>query len=198
MGWTGVYNGRMTSKEKKEYLDKEYTFKDNVVIKSAMVGSTYYCAVRKSNGVVWAGVCLTQMHRDGEFRYKDMDETEGPYAWDCPIGILSLLTPTEYEYAKDWRKKCYEKHGELYAKRKVKKSLKAYAIHIGFHNSFVSKTTKSHIYYGCTPMVFATKELAEKQIESFNEFVVKFRDPKVVRLKRETLDSKWVIDESYS
>jgi len=44
------------------------------------------------------------------FCYKDMDESMGPYMYDCPERILDLLTPTEYEYAIEWRKKCREYH----------------------------------------------------------------------------------------
>ena len=42
------------------------------------------------------------------FAYKDMDESYGPCQCDCPKGILDLLSPTENEYALQWRKACYE------------------------------------------------------------------------------------------
>jgi hypothetical protein len=100
------------------------------VLKSSMVGSTYYAAVKplkKYNGNddngehiyidipedeqrVFAVVFLTSTNMKDyfNFAYKDMDESCGPYQCDCPRSILDLLTPTENEYAKEWRKQCYE------------------------------------------------------------------------------------------
>ena len=40
--------------------------------------------------------------------YKDMDETMGPYEAECPARILDKLTPTDHEYALQWRAKCRE------------------------------------------------------------------------------------------
>lgn len=105
------------------------------VEKSTMVGSTYYAAVRTlkrgvldENGKhkkdadgrylyedipegeqkVWAAVFLTSTEKaDGcNFFYKNMDETVGPCQYDCPESILKLLSPTDNEYAKEWRNKC--------------------------------------------------------------------------------------------
>lgn len=89
------------------------------VLKSAMVGSTYYAAVKRTKfatetepelSSVFAVICLTSTNMKDyyNFSYKDMDESCGPYQCDCPKGILDLLTPTENEYALEWRKACYE------------------------------------------------------------------------------------------
>ena len=42
------------------------------------------------------------------FSYKDMTEFMGPCYYDCPIGILKSLSPTNDEYALSWREKCKE------------------------------------------------------------------------------------------
>ena len=89
------------------------------LLKSAMVGSTHYAAVRKTifatetepeSVEVFAAITLTRIDNKDyyNFAYKDMDETMGPCEGKCPKAILDLLTPTEYEYAKEWRKRCYE------------------------------------------------------------------------------------------
>jgi hypothetical protein len=89
------------------------------VLKSSMVGSTYYAAVKRTKFAtetapelsnVFAVICLTSTNMKDyyNFAYKDMDENVGPYQCDCPKGILDLLTPTENEYALGWRKQCYE------------------------------------------------------------------------------------------
>jgi hypothetical protein len=53
------------------------------------------------------------------FAYKDMDESCGPGACNCPKGILDLLSPTDNEYANEWRNACYEN----IAKKKSKNGL---------------------------------------------------------------------------
>lgn len=42
------------------------------------------------------------------FGYKDVDESDGPFHTECPAKILDLLTPTDNEYALEWRKRCRE------------------------------------------------------------------------------------------
>lgn len=110
------------------------------VLKSSMVGSTYYAAVKQlkkcggkddkgeyiytdipeNEQQVFAVVFLTSTNMKDyyNFAYKPMDETVGPYQYDCPKSILDLLTPTENEYANEWRKKCCEN----IAKKKDKNS----------------------------------------------------------------------------
>ena len=121
MGWTEYHathykNGKV---DRKAEMDATYNWEDDnrkiEVLKSAMVGSTYYAAVKslnKTNGYecVTAAVCLTSTNANDyfNFAYKDMDETCGPYKCDCPKGILELLTPTDNQYALEWRKACYD------------------------------------------------------------------------------------------
>lgn len=121
MGWLEYRaehykNGKV---DRKAEMDSKYNWEDESrkveVLKSSMVGSTYYAAVRsfnKKNGFecVTAAICLTSTNNKDyfNFAYKGMDESMGPYRYDCPKGILDLLTPTENEYANEWRKACYE------------------------------------------------------------------------------------------
>lgn len=141
MGWTSyhashykVKNGIRTVDRKAE-MDELFKDEDSyngkyrlTNLKSAMVGSTYYAAIERieienpENRIVGAVICLTStdMKDHFNFAYKDMDETMGPYKYDCPNGILDLLTPTNNEYANNWRRKCYEYH----AKKKDPNTLK--------------------------------------------------------------------------
>lgn len=76
------------------------------IVKDVLIGDVYYAAMRSTKtGKVWALVALTDMENH-EFGYKDMDETVGPCCYDCPNSILNLLSPTDSEYAKEWREKC--------------------------------------------------------------------------------------------
>jgi hypothetical protein len=147
MGWTSYHashykNGRVDRKAEcdayfLEGLNRGYFD----VLKSSMVGSTYYAAVKplkKSGGKdkngnyiyvdmpeeeqrVFAVVFLTSTDKKDyfNFSYKDMCESMGPYECDCPKSILDLLSPTDNENAKEWRKACYERHAN---KKKYKTS----------------------------------------------------------------------------
>ena len=136
MGWTSYHathykNGRVDRKAECDAYFMEGLNRGHFnVLKSAMVGSTYYAAVSplkrggaedengkriyvdipESERVVFGVVFLTSTDIKDyyNFAYKDMDETCGPYKYDCPKGILDLLTPTENEYANEWRRCCRE------------------------------------------------------------------------------------------
>lgn len=131
MGWTSYHathykNGKVDRKaECDAYFMEGLNAGYYDVLKSSMVGSVYYAAVKplkrynKANEIVdipkeeqyvFAAVFLTStdMKDYWNFSYKNMDESYGPCSYDCPKGILDLLTPTESEYANAWRKQCYE------------------------------------------------------------------------------------------
>ena len=83
------------------------------VVKSAMVGSVYYGAIKnESSGEIFGTVILTSSDKKGgyNFGYKGMDETCGPNESKCPLSILNILTPTDNEWANKWRKRCYDYH----------------------------------------------------------------------------------------
>lgn len=126
MGWTSYYvepiykNGKRFIDRKAE-CDKLFNCDmiDNIgkfeVLKSTMIGSTYYAAVKRTtfdpeSTKVFAAVVLTHTNNKDyyNFAYKDMDESVGPCESKCPKSILDLLSPTENDYAKEWRKRCYE------------------------------------------------------------------------------------------
>lgn len=144
MGWTSYhanYYKKGTVDRKREcdaYFMEGLNEGHYSVLKSAMVGSTYYAAVKEMvkyvgrdennepiyephEGKIFGVVFLTStdMKDYFNFSYKDMDETCGPYESDCPKGILDLLSPTENEFALQWRTRCYEN----LAKKKNKDSL---------------------------------------------------------------------------
>lgn len=112
MGWTfyrAAYYKPNGQVDRKAECDELF---EGEIIKSAMVGTTYYAAVRNKQGEVWAAVVLTKTNnRDYDnFGCKDMDETMGPCYYDCPVSILKALTPTDNETANEWRETCWQKH----------------------------------------------------------------------------------------
>ena len=137
MGWTSYHvEPTYNTKTKKYTIDRKaecdklfnqdmVTYNDNTVIgkyevlKSYIVGSTYYAAVKRTkfatetdpeDSRIFAAVVLTSVDNKDyhNFAYKDMDETCGPYQYGCPKSILDLLSPTDNEYAIAWRNRCYE------------------------------------------------------------------------------------------
>ena len=72
------------------------------------VGGTIYAAVThpKIDGV-FALVVLIE-RRGGQFAYKDMDESMGPYESECPARILNKLTADANDYAREWRARCWK------------------------------------------------------------------------------------------
>lgn len=122
MGWTEYIatefkKGRV---DRKAECDKIFNWSNETttskVLKSTMVGSTYYAAVeytRNGKTEVYGMVCLTSVRERYLFAYKDMSEDMGPYQYDCPKSIIDLLTPTDNEWANEWRQKCLDKKKEL-------------------------------------------------------------------------------------
>lgn len=124
MGWTSMHatfyksNGQVDRKaECDNLLNWEDENRKTETLKSQMVGSVYYAAVKrtdKKNGnfEVTAAVILThgkdRRNPYFNFGYKDMCETSGPYDCKCPKAILDLLTPTDSERAKEWRERCWK------------------------------------------------------------------------------------------
>lgn len=122
MGWTGKpityykMNGSVDRKAECEEYTKNWP--GHSVLKSSMVGTTYYAAIKNTSqgkNEVFALIIATTIVKNGnskELHYKDMSEEMGPNEDHCPISILKLLTPTQDEISLNWRKRCYANHGK--------------------------------------------------------------------------------------
>lgn len=118
MGW--MYQYQQVRDVKHHIEHNESLFTSSVpghayeVLDSAIVGSTYYAAVRRTTPdhapYVFATVILFRNPKSG-FGYKDMDESMGPNEVACPLRILAKLSPFEdmpgglanRGYAAQWR-----------------------------------------------------------------------------------------------
>ena len=145
MGWTHCFsspyavwkNGHelMPPASRQKEIDKMLTWESkdkdgnilstHKVLKSSMVGSVYYAAVTTEKPgketEVLAAVFLTcgRVKHDGcLWGYKDMDETCGPNESKCPASILALLTPTDSQWANEWRERCRKNIAETAERRK--------------------------------------------------------------------------------
>lgn len=201
MGWIGIRVCRMTTAEKKEYLDRLYDGKTIELLKSRIIGSEYYCAFRvKETGAVVAGVALHHMKR-GEWVYKEMTEEWGPCECKCPASILKLLTPTDDEYAKRWREKCWarikqEKEDAKFAKE----ATDGYAVKIwdaaGFLPTYIQKLTPSNMKrsYRISDAIVGTMERAQKMVDEAKGERYEhcgFRSVSVVPVKK--VNGRWTL-----
>lgn len=146
MGWTS-YNARYYKNgkiDRKREMDSYFTEGLNEgfyeIVKSAMVGSVYYAAVKQLMRCVKADnekgydqvaipeneqkvhgvVMLTQIDMSDYYNiaYKDISEDMGPYESKCPVSIIKALSPTTNENALAWRQRCVD-----YAKTKGMRNL---------------------------------------------------------------------------
>lgn len=123
MGWTSYMatnykNGKINVKAE---MDKIYTWSNEKqvckVLKSSMVGRIYYGAIeitKENSREVVAAIAITSTScSDGmNFGYKGMDESMIPCYYDCPKGIMELLTPTDNAESNEWRKRVEEKRNK--------------------------------------------------------------------------------------
>lgn len=135
MGWTSYHatyykNGEVDRKAECDAFFLEGLNRGHYKIeKSAMVGRTYYAAVRqleKSDGngsyepipeeeqEVFGMVILTSIKMSDYFNffYKEISEDMGPIERDCPLSVLDKLTPTDSDWANAWRDACRKNHEE--------------------------------------------------------------------------------------
>lgn len=103
MGWTVL--SKAPAEGWKAFLDANYTSATTRVLESAVVDSVYYAAaqITKPGAKREVTAIVTRIEGSG---WKTMDESMGPYAWDCPASILAMLSPTTNELAKRWRAQC--------------------------------------------------------------------------------------------
>lgn len=81
------------------------------ILEHATVEHVFYAAVRDHDtGEVWALVVPTQWVPNAEynFGYSTQTETVGPGVYKAPLRLLDALTPTDDEWANEWRQGCRE------------------------------------------------------------------------------------------
>lgn len=112
MGWT------TTTKYSWETMDEffEREFGNIFIGKGAFVRLSRYYRIFENNNGYYILCCLVHLNKDKQFNisYKDMDETEIPYIYDCPKRILKeadrLSSSNLSPKARKYRDLCYEYH----------------------------------------------------------------------------------------
>jgi len=125
MGWDEtMYYKKLSHKERREEMDKRFTWENKQYneypLASTIKNNVYYGAIKRTykDGTieVWCAICPLSVRKEGiEYWYgtKLMCESMGVNGcYDCPKKILDLLTPTDNEWANEWRAKCIEHAGK--------------------------------------------------------------------------------------
>lgn len=114
---------------------------------------TYENGIEKSDRYI--GIFLLGVS-DGHWGYKPMDESMGPYNYDCPISYLDMAPIAPSGYAADWRTKVRIHHANK-AKRRGAKVGDTIVFKTGvkFHGSVLTREkvsmvsgTKIYINFG--------------------------------------------------
>lgn len=103
MGWT--FQNRPKGIKDRDWFQDKMGERYTIVESGSRLGE-FYAAIRdNTTGEVTAFVALTRWDRGSyhNFGYKDMDETMGPVIDNPPVKVLDALTPTDNQYANDWR-----------------------------------------------------------------------------------------------
>jgi hypothetical protein len=116
MGWSAI-EYREPGMSHAEFFSRELLGSRSKIIENSFVPGqgegVFYAAVEtrsESGGTeVWAMVVLTHGRAGANFSGKPMDETVGPAQESCPPRILDRLTPTESQWAREWRQRCRDR-----------------------------------------------------------------------------------------
>ena len=161
MGWTFVH--KEPGQKLSDFFRKEFEW-DNPetgyklrVLDCATYLNAAYLALEQTHGgerEVFALVCELQYRpRDHfNFGYKDVEEMQGPIKANCPERILNLLTPTDNEWAKEWREACWEN---------LRRTKQARAIKPGALVEFAKPVRFTD---GCTRTVFKVREVRGQRV----------------------------------
>ena len=112
MGWTSVNKPKGMSLD--EFFDKEFKCDSLKLIGKGYTKnlSEYYRACYNvERGVYFALVCKIHFGKGYyNFSYKDMDESENPYFYNCPKRIMDIIERSEpvNDMSKEWRMKVHK------------------------------------------------------------------------------------------
>lgn len=103
-----------------EWLTAEVLGETQTLVDISSTRGVIYAAVREADGTTWGLVVLTSWSRDYyNFCHKEVSEDMGPNETQCPTRILDVLTPTDSEYASNWRTRCRDYAATKAARPKV-------------------------------------------------------------------------------
>lgn len=132
MGWTEIYREKPDTVSVRASVMRELFNEDGFthptkVLKHRMIGTTWYALVETQqedgSSYKWFVICLTEWSKkDGILRYKMMDNSCGPYYYDCPISWFKGV-PVYNEHDREWRDGCIAKQAKKQEETKKSKTM---------------------------------------------------------------------------
>lgn len=118
MGWTFTNCDRNPNAER-ELIMREFDWEDDnfkqFPVYHTRRGNVHYLAVKtvhKCDGSFTVFGCVVLTAHDSReycnFGYKEIYETMGPNESHAPARLIRMLTPTDVEWANEWRQRCLE------------------------------------------------------------------------------------------
>lgn len=106
MGWSFMHRDKgMTDRD---FFASEVLSPESEIVACSTKNNVFYAAVRSAQPSVgvWALVVLIQRTKGHyNFGYKVMSEDDGPVEHNAPASVLDALSPTEVQWANQWRAK---------------------------------------------------------------------------------------------
>jgi hypothetical protein len=112
MGWTFI-SRKIDRKGIPAFLKEEFAG-HHEILDCAVRNNEAYLAVKNTNTNEVSGWVVLLSFKKNETGYKDMNECEGPYYFNCPKRIIKRLSPTEDARSVTWRNNCLTKVREAY------------------------------------------------------------------------------------
>lgn len=78
-------------------------------LKTRVVGNNLWSAIQKPDGEVMISLVKLQC-AEGEWGYKAMSDSMGPYEYNCPLSLISMTTTSSSAAATEWRENVREYH----------------------------------------------------------------------------------------
>jgi hypothetical protein len=126
MGWTFSYSATTKQAVIDECL-RDVTYETETVsskaVKHSLNGNHLWYVIEqtvKATGEAQRVICLSLLQydkRDRCYGHKDMSEDCGPCYYDCPLGFLDMVTPSDSTFAEGWREKVREHHASKAERR---------------------------------------------------------------------------------
>jgi hypothetical protein len=94
------------------HLRRPARFGDNLeLVRACTVGNHHWYLVReRATGLHWIGLDMMQSGRADGWGYKDLDESAGPTATDCPLSYLAAPHAERDGHAAQWRERVRAYH----------------------------------------------------------------------------------------
>ena len=117
MGWSYPYSTQSRA-QLIAYLRRPDRFGESLeLVRACATGSHHWYLVRvKATGMHWIGLDLMQGSRGEGWGYKDLDESVGPCALDCPLAYLKAPHEPRDGWALKWRQSVQDHHRAKHAR----------------------------------------------------------------------------------